>query len=90
MPNGLKNIRAIAAGSGHSLALKADGTVVTWGWNIAGVTNYGVTTPPSNLDGVVSIAAGGYVSMALRANGTVVVWAIIPGDKPTCQRTSPG
>ena len=26
-------VRAIAAGNGHSLALKNDGTVIAWGWN---------------------------------------------------------
>lgn len=68
MPNGLKNIRAIAAGRGHSLALKADGRVVTWGWNPYGLI------PPADLQNVTAVAAGDFVSMALRANGTVVVW----------------
>ena len=56
---------AIAAGEYHSLALKADGTVVAWGDN-----GYGQTTVPSGLSNVVAIAAGGYHSLALTAEGT--------------------
>ena len=44
---------AIAAGDIHSLALKADGTVVGWGYN-----GYGQTTIPAGLTNVVAIAAG--------------------------------
>ena len=31
VPAGLSNVVAVAAGGQHSLALKADGTVVAWG-----------------------------------------------------------
>ncbi|NOS69808.1 MAG: DUF5011 domain-containing protein, partial [Verrucomicrobia bacterium] len=59
----------IAGGSAHSLALKADGTVVSWGHNGFGQTN----TPPSATN-VVGIAAGSQHSLALRADGTVIGW----------------
>jgi hypothetical protein len=68
MPAGL-NAVAIAAGGSHSLALRADGTVVGWGDNY-----YGQTTVPAGLSNVVGIAAGGMHSLALRADGTVVGW----------------
>lgn len=68
LPNGLNNVRAIAAGSEHSLGLRADGTVVGWGWN-----DDGQATPPPLAD-VVTIAAGGSVSLALRADGSVAAW----------------
>ena len=66
---------AIAAGGcwfnvdGHNLALKADGTVVAWGYNNSGQTNV-----PAGLSGVVAVAAGGWHSLALKSNGTVVAW----------------
>ena len=60
---------AIAAGAYHSLALKADGTVVGWGEN-----GYGQTTIPAGATNVVAIAAGDYHSLALKADGTVVGW----------------
>ena len=50
---------AIAASNSHSLALKADGTVVAWGSNFAGET-----TVPAGLTGVTAIAAGSYNSLA--------------------------
>ena len=65
----LTNVVAIAAGDDHSLALKADGTVVGWGDNF-----YGEITIPAGLTNVVAIAAGGYHSLALKADGTVVGW----------------
>lgn len=59
---------AIAAGGQHSLALKADTTVVSWGWNGYCQTN------TSGLSDVVAIAAGENHSVALLTNGCVVTW----------------
>ena len=61
---------AIAAGGYHSLALKADGSVVGWGWNEYGQTNI----PHSATSGVVAIAAGDLHNVVLRADGSVVGW----------------
>src|SRR5258708_26136023 len=43
VPPGLSNVVGIAAGDSHSLALKADGTVVAWGGNNNGQTNVPAT-----------------------------------------------
>jgi alpha-tubulin suppressor-like RCC1 family protein len=59
----------IAGGGYHSLALKADGTVVGWGAN-----TYGQTAVPTGLTNAVAVAAGGLHSLALQADGTVVGW----------------
>ena len=56
---------AIAAGNDFSLALKADGTVVGWGYNADGET-----TIPAGLTNVVAIAAGQYQSHFLTATAT--------------------
>ena len=61
--------QAISAGSYHSVALKEDGTVVTWGDNSKKQRD-----TPSGLKDVVAIAAGGYHSLALKEDGTVVAW----------------
>src|SRR5713101_6561499 len=61
--------QAIAAGAGHSLALKSDGTVVAWGDNFNGQS-----TVPANLTGVIAIAAGGNHSLAVKSDGTVAAW----------------
>ena len=77
IPNGLTNVTGIAAGSSHSLALRADGTVMAWG---AGASNtgvpldYGQSLVPAGLSNVTAIAAGLDHSLALRDDGTVVAW----------------
>src|SRR5689334_18399060 len=48
LPDGVNNIKAIAAGTGHSLALKADGTVVAWG-DIRPAGSSGITNVPAGL-----------------------------------------
>jgi len=68
-PSGLKNVKQIAAGDAHCLALRSDGTVIGWGSN-----SNGAATPPAGLSGVVAIAAGNRHNLALRANGTVIAW----------------
>lgn len=69
LPAGLTNVTAIAAGGRHFLALKADGTAVAWGLNVAGETNV-----PPGLTDIVAIGAGPSISMAVRRDGTVVAW----------------
>lgn len=67
VPDGLSEVVAVAAGAAHSLALKADGTVVMWGSQ----ANGGV---PAGLINVVAISAGASHSLALKSDGTVVRW----------------
>ena len=88
-PAGLSNVVAVAAGAGHSLALKNDGTVVGWGWNKDREATGEATSDMPNMDNfssgpvrlhgqlltnVVAIAAGHSYSMALKKDGTVVAW----------------
>ena len=76
----LTGVTAVSGGVGHSLALRADGTVWAWGWNIAGQLGDGTTiqrlTPVQvpGLTGVVAVAAGAYHSLALKSDGTVWAW----------------
>jgi hypothetical protein len=69
IPTGLGQVRAIAAGVLHSLALKADGTVAAWGYYGLDATNV-----PVGLNHVIAISAGGHFSLALKSDGTVVGW----------------
>lgn len=62
-------LRVIAAGSGHDLAIKSDGTVVAWGSSAGGATSV-----PGDLNGVIAIAGGGGHSLAARTNGQLVAW----------------
>src|SRR5260370_29334823 len=63
-PTSLNGVIAVAAGDGHSLALKSEGTVVAWGDN-----SYGQSTVPGSLTGVFSIAAGWVYNIAPKSEG---------------------
>ena len=74
---------AIAAALVHSMALKADGTVLAWGTNSSGQLGDGTLTPrltPVQVSGlgdgsgVIAIAPHGAFSLALKSDGTVLAW----------------
>ncbi len=100
-----KRVVAIAAGSYHSLALCADGTVAAWGWNLSGQlgdNTYSDRPVPvavnmeagvSALYGetVVAVAAGSAYSLVLCSNGTAVAWGGggLLGDNTATDRLVP-
>ena len=67
VPPGATNVIALAAGRYHSLALRADGTVIGWGLNTSGQA-----TALSNAVNAVAIAAGRDQSLALLQDGSAV------------------
>ena len=79
-------IIAIAAGVSHSIALKSDKTVWTWGDNTIGQLGNNATVAsyiPVQVHGknnngyltdIVSIASGSYHSIALHESGVVYAW----------------
>ena len=64
VPPGLSNVVAISAGGSRCLALKSDGTAVSWG-------NTGAGGVPAGLSNVVAISAGDTGNLFLRGDGTV-------------------
>lgn len=83
---GLTNIIAIANGNDHSLALKNDSTVWTWGSNSHGELGDGTTASGrdtakqvSGLTDIVAIAGGGNAyCLALKNDGTLWTWGNNP------------
>jgi alpha-tubulin suppressor-like RCC1 family protein len=81
---GLSGATQIAAGRSHTLALLANGSVESWGFNNVGQLGDGTAgstptltpAPVPELANVVAIAAGEFHSLALLANGTVMAWGV--------------
>jgi RHS repeat-associated protein len=71
---------AVEGGAGHSLAVKGDGSVRSWGSNWFGQlgdgTTIGRTTPVmvSSLSGAIAVASGTWHSLALKDDGTARAW----------------
>ncbi len=79
VPANLNGVTAIAAGGGHVVALRKDGTLTAWG-----VNTYGQTTVPVGLGVVKAVAAGGVHTVALQNNGAVAAWGYnFPGPGVT-------
>lgn len=90
----LSNITVVSSGSCHTIALRSDGTVWSWGCNSSGQLGDGTTTDRetpaqiSGLSNVTAIAAGGEYSIAIRNDGTVWTWGynaaqtVIPTQLP--------
>ena len=79
---GLSDVVAISAGSGHSIVLKKDGTVWSWGYN--GEGQLGTRAAADNrfpspeqvggLSDIMAIAAGDRHCLAVKRDGTVWSW----------------
>ena len=91
--------RRMAAGLNHSLTLKEDGTLWSWGYNYYGQLGIGSTVDQwfpaqvSTLSNVVAAAGGTYHSVAAKTDGTVWAWGYNGngqvGDGTTTHRSSP-
>ena len=64
---GIGPIDAVAAGAGHTCALRADGTLACSGGN-----GHGQCNVPADIGPIDAVAAGNWHTCALRADGTLV------------------
>lgn len=84
--NPITDIQAIAVGTGHSLALKTDGTMIAWGSSQFGQLGDGTTNQSqpnpvvvkdiggNPITGIQAIATRGGSSFALKTDGTLLAW----------------
>jgi RNA polymerase sigma factor (sigma-70 family) len=89
LPDGtpLTGAIALAAGDAHSVAIRSDGSVWTWGDNQVGELGDGTTITRLNpvpvrladgllLSGINAIAAGSGYTVALKSDGTLWSWGL--------------
>lgn len=72
------NSNKISTGFSHSLAIKKDASLWTWGWNIAGQlgdgSNTDINTPAKIMDNVATVSANSFHSLAIKKDETLWVW----------------
>ncbi len=79
---GISDVKAVAAGGSHSVALKNDGTVWAWGGNEDGQLGQGTTggsdqaspVQVKGAEGATAIAAGMFHTLAIASDGGVWAW----------------
>jgi len=76
VPGDLSDVKAIASGGYHNVALQTDGTVAAWA--CTSEIDAGQCNVPSGLTGVTAVGGGETHSLALSRDGTVVAWGCGP------------
>jgi alpha-tubulin suppressor-like RCC1 family protein len=72
--------QAVSAGANHTVALREDGTLWTWGYNFSGQLGNGTFTSANTPQPILTnatwqaVSAGGAHTVALRADGTLWTW----------------
>jgi alpha-tubulin suppressor-like RCC1 family protein len=94
----LTGVKALDGGSMHSLALKSDGTVLSWGDDSFGQLGNGLTqsfypNPVSTISLISSVAGARFRGHALKSDGSVWAWGYnvygYYGDGSTTGATTP-
>ena len=62
-------LETLSAGAYHSCAVKSDGTLACWGWDV-----YGQSTPPGGA--FTQVSSGSNHSWGLKSDGTLACWGL--------------
>lgn len=73
LPDSLTDIVDVSAGSGHSIALRKNGTCVVWGKRY-GEDRYELHDPPVEMRGIVRVASSQHHVAAVNRDGEVFFW----------------
>ena len=92
----LEDVSAVSAGSGHSVAIRTDGSLWAWGMGTQGQFGVGTTrqllTPTRLMDGIIAAYAGDFMTLLVMEDGSLWAtgssWGGI-GDGTTEQRLHP-
>ncbi|KAA5538863.1 RCC1 domain-containing protein [Adhaeribacter rhizoryzae] len=79
--NALFDVIAVAGGSHHSIGLKSDGSVYTWGNAGYGPSTSKKPVQVTELSEIIAIASGTQHSLALKLDGTVYTWGYGEGGQ---------
>ena len=96
------NWKQVSCGYHHTAAIKTDGTLWTWGYNIFGQVGNNVEFGPDVITPVTTfaggtnwkqVACGDYHNAAIKTNGTLWTWGLNSngqiGDNTSTQRNTP-
>jgi alpha-tubulin suppressor-like RCC1 family protein len=83
---GTSSWTAVSAGSNHTLAIRSDGLLFSWGRNGNGQLGLGNTTNQSSpvqigTSSWTAVSAGQYHSLAIRSNGSLFAWGSNSGGQ---------
>ncbi|MEY2845526.1 MAG: hypothetical protein RL076_1072 [Chloroflexota bacterium] len=87
IPSTVTNIRDIAIGEHHVMALTSSGAVLAWGADGDNQDFGQADVPYSARTNVYAIAAGDTFSLALRTDGTVIAWGNLPSGTSSALST---
>ena len=74
----MDNVVSVSAGRGYTMAIRTDGGLYSWGWNMFGQLGDGTTidrhTPVRIKENVVSVSAGNSHTAAILTDGSLWTW----------------
>lgn len=88
----MSNVKEVSASKSHTMALKTDGTLWAWGWNMYGQLGDGNKTdshvPVKVMDNIKSVSIGDDYSQVIKNDGSVWGWGSTSNTRLGIQASS--